>query len=174
MKYKIIFLFCILIMCCSCQTYSVQTKTNPLEVYFSPNGGIQKRIEDILYSADKTIDIAIYSFSSDELVYPLIERANKGVKIRIIMDDLQASHDWCPDERLNKVDNIEVALDTSSQIMHNKYIIVDSKIVVTGSYNWSKAAESKNYENVIIFNDYVIANKFENNFNKLWKKWRKK
>jgi len=169
--YKYLFIILFLTSCTTTQNTSVSSYAINIgngKAYFSPNGNIQKRISDILFTAEKTIDIAVYSFSSEELIYPIIERANNGVKVRIIFDDLQAAHKWSPDERLASVENIEVVVDSSKQLMHNKYVIVDSKYLITGSYNWSNNAEVKNYENIIIVNDRYLINEYKKNFNHIW------
>jgi len=172
--YKYLFISILFLTSCTTTDNSVSSYTVKVgngKAYFSPNGNIQKTISDILFSAKKSIDITIYSFSSEDLIYPIIERANEGVKIRIIMDDLQAAHKWSPDERLSKIENIEVVLDTSNQLMHNKYVIVDDRILITGSYNWSNNAETKNHENIVILTDGNIIKDFNNNFEELWRKY---
>ncbi|MEM2351669.1 MAG: phospholipase D-like domain-containing protein [Thermoproteota archaeon] len=52
--------------------------------------------------------------------------------------------------------------------MHNKVMIVDSEIVVTGSYNWSESAEERNDENIIIIKSGRIAEEYERIFEGIW------
>ena len=57
------------------------------------------------------------------------------------------------------------------RLMHNKIMIVDSKFVLMGSFNWTENAELKNYENVMILDGDYFIKSYEAEFEKLWKKF---
>ncbi len=63
---------------------------------------------------------------------------------------------------------IEVKLDSNPALMHNKVAIIDGKIVITGSYNWSLNAETKNNENMIIIKSVELAEIYEKEFWEIW------
>jgi phosphatidylserine/phosphatidylglycerophosphate/cardiolipin synthase-like enzyme len=52
--------------------------------------------------------------------------------------------------------------------MHHKFMIIDGKIVVTGSYNWSYSAEEKNDENLVVILSPNTAKLYETEFNRIW------
>ena len=54
--------------------------------------------------------------------------------------------------------------------MHNKFAVIDAKLVATGSFNYSQNADTKNEENLVFINDSVIASEFKNDFDLIWDK----
>ena len=55
--------------------------------------------------------------------------------------------------------------------MHNKFVIIDEKIIITGSYNWTSQATNYNEENIIILENEQMASSFSNEFERLWKQF---
>ena len=62
----------------------------------------------------------------------------------------------------------DVRVGSNPWLMHHKVMIVDGRIVVTGSYNWSWSAENRNDENLIVIMDEDIAREFEEEFMRVW------
>ena len=65
--------------------------------------------------------------------------------------------------------SIPVEIDDARGHMHHKFCIVDHKLIITGSYNWTKSAANKNYENILINSDSKVVKSFQSEFDKLWK-----
>ena len=63
---------------------------------------------------------------------------------------------------------IDVRLDGNPKSMHHKVIIIDGRIVATGSYNFSKSARTRNDENTLILHDSKIADVFLDEFERVW------
>lgn len=63
---------------------------------------------------------------------------------------------------------VPVRNDTNPKLMHNKVMIVDELIVLTGSFNWSKSAEENNNENLIVIKSEYVADIYEDEFEKIW------
>jgi phosphatidylserine/phosphatidylglycerophosphate/cardiolipin synthase-like enzyme len=63
---------------------------------------------------------------------------------------------------------VDVRLDGNPALMHHKFMVVDGGLVLTGSYNWSTAAEDRNDENIVIIRDRHVAEAFTQEFNRLW------
>ena len=139
------------------------------KVYFSPEDGCDKVVISYLKQATKTLDIAIYTFTKDEIADAVIDAYKRGVKIRVIMDRTQAGNKYAEDERLeqNGISLIKVS-GSRGGIMHNKFAVIDEKFVITGSYNWTENATSKNDENIVIIDQDSMIKSFKNNFEKLW------
>jgi transcriptional regulator of heat shock response len=69
-------------------------------------------------------------------------------------------------------EGIQIRTDTSGEsLMHNKFVIIDQKILMTGSYNWTVASTEVNQENVVIMENDQLVETFMNEFNKLWKQF---
>ncbi|MBS7629295.1 hypothetical protein KEJ23_04900, partial [Candidatus Bathyarchaeota archaeon] len=63
---------------------------------------------------------------------------------------------------------IQVRVDTNPALMHNKVAVIDGLITITGSYNWSRSAEERNNENMLILRSVEVASTYESEFNKIW------
>jgi phosphatidylserine/phosphatidylglycerophosphate/cardiolipin synthase-like enzyme len=133
------------------------------QVYFSPNGGALKAIVNKIDSAHSQILIRSYSFTSAPIADALCKAISRGVVIKVIADrrEFKAHH--------TKYHNliacgIAVRIDSSVALQHSKYMIIDSTVVITGSYNFTIAAEERNAENLLIFQDAMLAKKYLSNW----------
>ncbi len=136
-----------------------------INVYFSPRGGAQEAIVKSIDEAKKEIRVMAYSFTARPIADSLINAHKRGVDVIVILDKSQ------PKARGGKMQNlvesgITVYIDKAHAIAHNKVIIIDKYRTITGSYNFSKAAEERNAENVLILSGYKFADKYLQNFNK--------
>lgn len=136
-----------------------------LEVYFTPSNNCEEAITQRLRSAKK-IDIAVYAINNKNLVEEIKKAYDRGAKVRIISDILQASRRKSKVKELKEY-GIPVALNKHKTTEHNKFAVFDKKTVVTGSYNWTNAASWRNSENCVFLEDG--AQKYQKRFNTLWK-----
>ena len=140
------------------------------DTYFSPNGGISARIVQEIEEATTSIDIAMYEFTRTEIGEALVDAKNRGVSVRVIMDSSEASETG---SQLSRLASAGIALKqmngTGGGIMHNKYAIIDGRLLVTGSYNWTTAAEDDNNENALFLRDPPVIAAYQANFNTLWR-----
>ncbi len=159
-----------------CKGNRLEKKTVPasqalISAYFSPRGGCTDAIVNEIRKARKSIDIAIYSFTSKKIAKALIKAHKRGVKVRVIIDYGNGKSRYCVGPLLEKA-GIEVRYKKGSGggLMHDKYAIYDGRSVSTGSFNWTSNAEKRNDENlVVIENNRELAKVYEENFRKLWK-----
>jgi len=136
------------------------------EVYFSPKGGCEERLIYWFNKANFSIHILIYSFTLDSVSEALIAAYKRGVEVKIVLEREQLN-DYSEYYKLKNA-GIEVKLDSNPALMHDKVAIIDGKIVITGSYNWSSSAETKNNENMIIIKSIELAKIYEEEFQKIW------
>ena len=120
-----------------------------VQIYFSPKGGCQAAIVREMMSARSEVLVQAYSFTADPLTFALVELKKKGVLVDIVLDKSNEV-DRYSDLRIFIENDMEVKIDHEHAIAHNKIIIIDKKVVITGSYNFTNQAESDNAENVII------------------------
>lgn len=140
---------------------------NYVGVYFSPGRGADEIITGFIDKCEKTIVAAVYSLTHDPIRDALIRAHERGVKIRILMDNLQAKSRYADDEALAEA-GVDVRVDKSSAAMHHKFMVGDSKAVLTGSFNWTKNAATRNAENFVIVRMRYIIRPFEAEFDRLW------
>ena len=131
----------------------------PIEIYFSPDDGVAARLSDIMRNATSSIDFLVYTFTSDLLAEVMLARAQTGVVVRGVMERGQASNPGSEYERMRNA-GLDIRLDSNPGNMHHKVIIVDGVLVITGSYNFSHAAEESNDENVLILYDVDVGTEY--------------
>lgn len=123
-------------------------------VCFTPKGDCTNRIIRHINSAKNEILVQSYSFTSPEICESLIKAHKRGVKVSCIFDK---SQEYKPIIEELADSGMEVFIDRPPGIAHNKVIIIDSEVVLTGSFNFTKAAQHRNVENSILLNSPKIA-----------------
>jgi len=142
------------------------------KVLFSPSGGCQQAIVEEISKATKTINIAMYYLTSREIAQELVKAKERGVIIRAFLDQSQENASYSKSRYLMKRD-IEVRFYVGSGLMHNKFAIIDNKVLITGSFNWTATADKENQENLLIMADEGLIRKYIERFELLWKNGRK-
>jgi len=164
---KILPIFFIIAVLLNCSV-ALAKDSDSIEVKFSPNQGATKAIVKLIGEAKKSVRVAAYSFTSKDIATALLAAHKRGVDVKAVMDKSNTKSDYSSAKFLTNV-GIPTRINFEYAIMHSKYIIIDSLTVQTGSFNYSKAAENKNAENIIILrNQPNIAKQFENNWQTLW------
>jgi phosphatidylserine/phosphatidylglycerophosphate/cardiolipin synthase-like enzyme len=134
-----------------------------VDCYFAPEDHVQEAIIGEIGTAQSEIDVLAFSFTSREIAEAIASRIEKGVKVRAVFDERQAGSEHSQDEYLSKRGAF-VRLDRSAYTMHDKVIIIDAKTVITGSYNFTKSADTQNDENLLIVHSPDLAAEYEQEF----------
>ena len=117
-----------------------QDKPPTWEVYFSPNGGCTDAIVRELDKAKSTVLVQAYSFTSYRIAKALLEAHKRGIKVEVILDKSQKSDQYSSADFLAN-SGMSVKIDSVHAIAHNKVRVIDGETVITGSFNFTKAAE---------------------------------
>ncbi len=144
--------------------------SSSVTVCFTPGGDCWKLIVNEIENAEKTLDVAIYSLTSLELSSALVAAKSRGVAIRLVTDNEQSQSKYSKTQYLADSD-IPVRYDGYG-CMHHKFAIIDTAMVITGSYNWSNSAETRNDENVVFIKSRGIAEAYSSEFGRLWERYR--
>lgn len=134
-----------------------------VQVYFSPEGGATQAVVDALDHATNSVLVQAYTFTSAPIAKALVEARRRGVQVRIILDHSQRS-DKYSEADFFKNEGVPTLVDARHPIAHNKIIIIDGFLVLTGSFNFTRAAEEKNAENLLVINDPVLAKQYTENW----------
>jgi phosphatidylserine/phosphatidylglycerophosphate/cardiolipin synthase-like enzyme len=135
-----------------------------IRVYFSPNGGCTDAILSQLDQAKTEILLQAYSFTSKPIAQALIRAQKRGVKISAVLDRSNRGQKYSAATFLKNM-GIPVFIDDKHAIAHNKIMIIDNRVVITGSFNFTKAAENKNAENLVILEDLPdLTRAYQENF----------
>lgn len=130
-----------------------------VECYFAPEDHVEKEIIAEVLAARTAIDFMAFSFTSEPIAKAMAARIAAGVTVRGLFEKRNAGSQYSRDDYLAAA-GAAVYLDTNPYSMHHKVIVVDARTVITGSYNFSKAANTQNDENTLIIHDPAIAQKF--------------
>lgn len=137
----------------------------PVYVYFSPNGGATEAIIQQIDKAKTEIQVQAYSFTSQPIAKALLGAHKRGTKVQAILDKSQRSEKYTSAAFLANV-GIPIFIDSAHAIAHNKVMVIDREILITGSFNFTKAAEEKNAENLIIIKSKELAKIYLDNWNR--------
>jgi phosphatidylserine/phosphatidylglycerophosphate/cardiolipin synthase-like enzyme len=140
-----------------------QEKTSTWEVYFSPHGGCTEAIIRELNKAKMTILVQAYSFTSAPIAKALLNAHKRGVKVEVILDKSQRTQKYSSATFLYNA-GIPTKIDAQHAIAHNKVMIIDGETVITGSFNFTKAAEENNAENLLVIRDKKLAERYTKNW----------
>ena len=121
-------------------------------IYRTPPNGVEARLAAAITAAQTGVIVCEYELTSVPLTAALLAAAKRGVRLTIILDAKEAARETSHAKTL-KAAGITVLLDSAHAIMHVKLCVVDGKIAIYGSYNWSFAAENENAELSIIDTD---------------------
>ncbi|MBU4582069.1 MAG: phospholipase D family protein [Proteobacteria bacterium] len=135
----------------------------PVEVYFSPNDGATTAIVREIDRARSEILVQAYSFTSAPIAKALLKAHKRGVKVQAILDKSQKMQKYSSASFL-KNSGIPTYIDHKHAIAHNKIILIDRAVVITGSFNFTKAAEEKNAENLLIIRSKELAKPYLENW----------
>jgi phosphatidylserine/phosphatidylglycerophosphate/cardiolipin synthase-like enzyme len=139
-----------------------------VEIYFSPDDGVARRINKLLEDARQSIYFLAYSFTSDDFGQTIRNRAEEGVTVEGVMEEEQVkSNKGTEFDPLSQA-GLKVRLDGNEGLMHHKVFIIDERIVITGSYNFSASAETSNDENVVILFNPAIAAQYLGEFQRVY------
>lgn len=132
-------------------------------VYFSPDGGCTDAIRDALSRARATVLVQAYSFTSAPIAKALLDAKKRGVDVRVILDRSQAGQQYSSADFLAN-SGVPTKIDRAHSIAHNKVMIIDGATVITGSFNFTKAAEQRNAENLLVIHDADLAARYTANW----------
>ena len=126
--------------------------TARVEVYFSPRGGATEAVIRAVNTATQQILVQAYSFTSAPIAQALVDAHKRGVPILAVLDTSNETGTYSAATFLVNV-GIPTLIDDHHAIAHSKVMVIDRTTVITGSFNFSRAAEEKNVENLLVMTD---------------------
>jgi phosphatidylserine/phosphatidylglycerophosphate/cardiolipin synthase-like enzyme len=149
----------------SCAVNAPLKEAPPVQVYFSPNGGVTQAIINEISNAKTEILVQAYSFTSTPIAKALVDAHKRGVKVEAILDKSQRKETYTEATFLANM-GVPTYIDDKHAIAHNKVMIIDKAVVISGSFNFTKAAEEKNAENLLIIKSNELAARYLENWQK--------
>lgn len=151
-----------------------------VQACFSPQGKCSAHILRAIDQAKKELLVAVYAFTNDDLASALAQAKKRGVAVQVVVDrEFDAANEKSrskfieaqkiPLRRLSGIRS--KAFDKDAGLMHQKFAVIDRRIVLTGSYNWTHSADSLNDENLLLFHDAApLAEEYRKAFLQLWER----
>ncbi len=140
----------------------------PIEVYFSPDDGVQARLVDLVNSANRSIYFMAFSFTADEIGDAVRSRAREGVRVAGVMEGEQVNSNAGTEFDAFQQAGLDVLRDGNNGQMHHKVMIIDENTIIFGSYNFTNSAETRNDENLIVVFNEGIASRFMEEFQRVY------
>jgi phosphatidylserine/phosphatidylglycerophosphate/cardiolipin synthase-like enzyme len=140
------------------------------QVYFSPGEETREEIVSQIIKAKSKIDICVFTLSDNRITDALIQAWHNGIDIRIITDNDKQFDKGSDIEELSD-NGISIRKDLTKHHMHHKFAIFDDLKLLTGSYNWTRSAETSNQENTIITENKFLIEQYQDIFKELWRKF---
>lgn len=132
-------------------------------VYFSPGGKATAAIVQTLGQAQHSVYVQAYSFTSAPIAKALTQAHRRGVQVQVILDKSNQMDKYSAADFLVHA-GISTFIDAAHTIAHNKVMLIDERLVITGSFNFTRAAERDNAENLLVVDDPQLAAEYLENW----------
>jgi phosphatidylserine/phosphatidylglycerophosphate/cardiolipin synthase-like enzyme len=135
-----------------------------VENYFSPEDEVMAQLINYVKRAKKSVHFMIFTYTSADLANTMIARSRLGLDVQGVIENRGASNGalqplYCA--RMN------VKVDGNKYTMHHKVIIIDRQTVITGSFNFTKAADTVNDDNVLVIHSPAVADLYEQEYQRI-------
>jgi phosphatidylserine/phosphatidylglycerophosphate/cardiolipin synthase-like enzyme len=137
----------------------------PTQVCFSPQGGCTEAIVSVINDAKTEVLVQAYSLTSSPIARALLNAHKRKIKVDVLLDKSQRKKHYRSTTLMANA-GIPIFVDDEHSIAHNKVMIIDKKIVITGSFNFTRAAEETHAENLLIIRNRDLAKVYVENWEK--------
>ncbi len=163
----------ILVGLVSLTLFTTQVLAAETEIGFSPEGSALQLVLNTINSSTESIRLMGYSFTSPEVASALVRAKQRDVDVKVVLDGKEntGKQHQASQAAMNLLANAGIPVRTVSQfkIMHDKVIIADGRDVEVGSFNYTRAADRSNSENVIVIRgDRAIAQRYLQHWESRW------
>lgn len=168
MKYRLVVALFLVASLAAWSTQQVVPSGATSDVGFSPDGNSLDLIVGAIGEAKESIEVAAYSFTSKPISIALLAAFKRGVNVQVVADKKSNGGKYSATTFLAN-QGVPVRLNSHYAIFHHKFMVIDSKTVQTGSFNYSAAAADKNAENVLVLRGVpAIASTYATEWKRLW------
>ena len=120
-----------------------------IAVYFSPNGGCAEAIVHAVDGARECVYVQAAQFTSAPIARALVAAKGRGVDVRVVVDRKKEDDDHSQVDRLLSA-GIPTFADGQHHTAHNKLMLIDHRVILTGSFNFTRDADTENAENLLV------------------------
>lgn len=145
----------------------VPASAQVLGLYFTPPSDAAKAVIEAIEQSHTEVLVQAYGFTHAAMAQALTRAHARGVKVQVLLDEKSEFTNRYVIDLLREA-NVPMRLDGQHAIAHNKVMIIDMQTVITGSYNFTNAAQSRNAENLLVLGSAELALNYKNNWLKHW------
>lgn len=145
------------------EDYSSVINAAQIKLCFTPPSNCAHLIKKVIDQAQNSIYMQAYGLTHRDIIDALIWAKQRGVEVNILLDRSNLTQKHSKIEELERA-GINVSIDKVAGIAHNKVVIVDNQITITGSFNFTASAAKRNAENVVIIRNADIAHRYLQNW----------
>jgi phosphatidylserine/phosphatidylglycerophosphate/cardiolipin synthase-like enzyme len=141
------------------------TKPGKPSVYFAPYDEPDAQVLCLLSSAKKEVVVAHYNIRREIVINKLIELKQRGVDVRVAVDQKNADNEWNVGDDMLEAAGIPLVRTKppgNGALMHLKVTVIDGELAMTGSFNWNETAALANDENMVVFKDPAVVSRYRN------------
>ncbi len=162
-KATILFIVPLFLSIFAYQSSEVASEVLSWTVCFTPGGNCTEAIVKTISQARTSIYVQAYSFTSAPIAKALLNAHKRGVYVEVILDKSNLTAKYSSADFLAN-QGIPTFIDAQHAIAHNKVMVIDEEVVITGSFNFTKAAQEHNAENLLILHDKALATRYLENW----------
>jgi phosphatidylserine/phosphatidylglycerophosphate/cardiolipin synthase-like enzyme len=164
LSFAVPFFIIMSILPCRAPAFEKVLANLPIEVCFSPQERCAPQILAQLDGAKTEILVHAFSFTSNPIRNALVSARKRGVRVEVILDKGEQVRQEFRTAKHLSGQSIPVFIDDQHSNAHNKVIVIDGRVVITGSYNFTNAAETRNAENLLILKSGELATQYARNW----------
>lgn len=143
-----------------------QSGVTESSAYFSPGDSCRNKIISLMNGSKKSVDICLFTISDNRITGSILDAYKRGIEVTIISDNDKSNDKGSDIARLSD-EGVNVILDRSPHHMHHKFAIFDKKILLNGSFNWTRSASDVNQENILVTFERDLVSAFRQKFDGL-------
>jgi mitochondrial cardiolipin hydrolase len=138
---------------------------------FTSRTSIASIIEELLGEARLSVDAALYRLTNPRLVRALEQAHHRGLRVRLLVDQMKYKETPATQELLAEIPipfRTLTGRKGEGSKMHHKFAILDRKVILAGSYNWTLESERENYDDLLVLREPALVLEFQQEFDRLW------
>ena len=140
------------------------------EACFTPQHDGAARIARLFGEAKQSVEVCVFTITDDRITSAMLAAHRRSVQVRVITDNEKRLDPGSDIERLIQ-SGLAVRQDNTEFHMHHKFAAFDQRVLLTGSYNWTRAAALHNEENFVLTSEVRLVRPFLALFEQLWRQF---
>ena len=149
---------------------NIAPTSNLASAHFSPGDECRRKIRELCRQARKSLDICVYTISDDPLSEEILACHQRGLAVRVISDN-EKQFDAGSDVQWLRDKGVPLRIDSGPYHMHHKFALFDGRLLLNGSFNWTRSASTSNEENFVVVDHPQLLAAFSREFESLWARY---